>query len=383
MPDVLLDPTRGDDAGVRSGEPLVVADRPGQRHDEQEQRNRCKPAEPSGEGPKGRNERQGVPVEVGAERHEVREVHDHECRKDEIRAAASQDRDDETERADDQNRPESVPQVSHERDRRRMVVLEAEPALAREPLHAKRLVPCLVSVHKHERTGREERQPHQRERDRQPAPAAPRRNHERNGKEDAGILEAGREARRDSGELDAVRDHQEQRARNTKRERNIGHGLTRIGDVDRTHRRNRRCDRAGRLAVCTTCEQPRRDDRRETDHERDDAGRQERRVGLPGLERRVDVHEKRRVVEPVRISPASVHDLPRARNDGLLVRVQEVSERQAVLDADRAEHRTGPDERGERCGGPAPACLRPALDRAPKPGAVRVRRVRRRRVLRR
>ena len=53
---------------------------------------------------------------------------------------------------------------------------------------------------------------------------------------------------------------------------------------------------------------------------------------MPRLERCEPVEHERRVVEPVRVEPAAVDELPRARDDALLVRVQQVPERQPVLE---------------------------------------------------
>ena len=60
-------------------------------------------------------------------------------------------------RANDQRRPEAFPEPIDERDQREMVMFEAEPAVAREPLNAEGLVPGLMSVDEDERARGEER----------------------------------------------------------------------------------------------------------------------------------------------------------------------------------------------------------------------------------
>src|SRR5262249_30429264 len=82
---------------------------------------------------------------------------------------------------------------------------------------------------------------------------------------------------------------------------------------------------------------------------------QEGRMVLPGLERRIDVHEQRRVVEPVRIPAAAVYELPRAWDDRLLVGVEQVPERQPVLEPDDAQRRGTGEDRDESGPGAAPA----------------------------
>ena len=71
-----------------------------------------------------------------------------------------------------------------------MVVFEAEPPLAREPLHPEGLVPGLVSVDEDERARGEKRHDRERDRSRQAGPLLPAGNHERDEQEDARILEA-------------------------------------------------------------------------------------------------------------------------------------------------------------------------------------------------
>ena len=74
---------------------------------------------------------------------------------------------------------------------------------------------------------------------------------------------------------------------------------------------------------------------------------------LPRLERREQVHQQRRVVEPVRVETAAVHHLPRARDDALLVRAEQ-REGQAVADADQTQRCRAGEDRGEGDARPAP-----------------------------
>ena len=90
-------------------------------------------------------------------------------------------------------------------------------------------------------------------------------------------------------------------------------------------------------------EPPRGGDRADAERSDDEPRRQVRGPALPRLERREHVEQQRRVVEPVRVEPAAVHHPPRARDDALLVGVEQPAERQAVLDPDeRAAPRRAP-----------------------------------------
>ena len=95
---------------------------------------------------------------------EIGEVHEHEKRQNQIDARPANERDDEPERADDQNGTKPVPEPHDERDRCRVVVLEAQPAVSCALLHLAGLVPRLVTMDEHERARGEE--PHSRERNR-------------------------------------------------------------------------------------------------------------------------------------------------------------------------------------------------------------------------
>src|SRR5207249_4260699 len=85
-----------------------------------------------------------------ARRRRVDEVGEDEERNDQVDLRPPEERYRKPDRANDQRRPEAFPEPIDERDQREMVVLEAEPAVAREPLHPEGLVPGLMSVNEDE-----------------------------------------------------------------------------------------------------------------------------------------------------------------------------------------------------------------------------------------
>ena len=131
-----FDPAMGDDAGIGLGQLARVPDRPRERDDEQEQRDGCERTQTPGQGAERQQERQDVAVEVLREGADVEEVHDRERGEDQVGAPPLHDRDREPQAAHEQRRPEPVPETDDERDRRDVVVLEAEPPLMRQLLHA-------------------------------------------------------------------------------------------------------------------------------------------------------------------------------------------------------------------------------------------------------
>ena len=190
------DPGVRDDPRVGAGQLLRVANRPGQRHDEQQQRDGSKRTHPSCQRSERRHERKHVAVEVRAQRHQVGEVDDDEGRQDQVGARAADESRDEADRADDQRRAEPVPEPVDESDRRRVIVLEAEPALPCEPLHAERLVPRLSAVDEDERARRDEGDGGEADRESEARPLLPPCDDERHEQEHARILEAGRQTLR-------------------------------------------------------------------------------------------------------------------------------------------------------------------------------------------
>ena len=134
---VLLDPARGDDARIGLRQLLVVPDRVGQRDDQEQQSHRHERAEAAGEHPEHGDDREQVAVEVRVQGEQVGEVDDHEGDEDEVSLLAGDDRDDEPRHGDEQRRADRVPELAAEGEERPAVVLEAEPAVACKPLHAR------------------------------------------------------------------------------------------------------------------------------------------------------------------------------------------------------------------------------------------------------
>src|SRR5439155_24977013 len=98
-------------------------------------------------------------------------------------------------------------------------------------------------------------------------------------------------------------------------------------------------------SISAAAEPPRGGARSEREDEDDEARCQVRRSALPRLERREEVHQKRGVVEPVRIETASVDHVPGPRDDALLVGTEE-RERAPVCDPDNPKRgRPGEDHR--------------------------------------
>ena len=91
------------------------------------------------------------------QRHQVNEVGEYEEGEDQVHFRAAHECHDEADHAHDQRRPEPLPEAIDEGDQRDVVVFEAEPPLAREPLHPEGLVPGLMSVDEDERARGEER----------------------------------------------------------------------------------------------------------------------------------------------------------------------------------------------------------------------------------
>src|SRR6266545_316869 len=138
--------------------------------------------------------------------------------------------------------------------------------------------------------------------------------------------------------------------------------------MDRAHGNDgSRHNARGRCPEGATAEPPGPGHGTQGEYDPDDPGREVGRFGLPRLEGRIDVHEHCRVVEPVWIAAAAVHELPGTRDDRLLVGVQEVAERQAILDPDEPERRRESDDRRERRPYAAPAGLSPPVQAATRP----------------
>ena len=198
-----------------------------------------------------------------------------------------------------------------------------------------------------------------------------------------GILETRREADGDACELDPPSHHQRQRHGHAERQRDVGDRLARVRDLDRADRDGRGRDTRPPLPYAL---RPSHQAAAIAPSARTTATI--RAVRYDGSSCHdwngaFDVHEQRRIVEPVRISSATVHQLPRARHDRLLVRVEEVAERQSVLDPDEAQRSSAGEDRGEGGGRARPSACRLQRWRPARPAAGRRRRARRRFVLRR
>ncbi len=358
---VLDDPAVRGDAGVGLRQVARLPDRPRQRHGEQEQRHRRDGAQAACERAESRDQREHVAVEVRVDGHQLREVHEAEHREDEIRAGAMDERQDQPDRSDHEHGPERVPEELDECDRRRRVVLEAEPALAGRALHAGRIAHRVPEPQDHVRARHGEGDERKGTCDREPTPSPPRSSDQWSEEDQARILRARREPDRDAGQLDAAHDHQRERDRDAEGQGHIGDGHARVGDVRGRDRGRGGSDEAGQRSVGLPPEPPGGRDSRSSERNHDDTGREVRRLVVPGLERGEDVHDERRVVEPTRIGPGAVRHRPGTRDDVPLVGVQE-RERQAVADAHQAQrNRTGEqgDEREPRAAPPALAEVRP------------------------
>ena len=183
-----------DEPRVGSSQLAHLTDRPGERHDEQDERNGDERLAAASEGAQHRHQRQDVAVEVRVERHELDGVDEDEGREDEIRAPGRElvliqhkrpEREREPDRGDQQHGPQALPQPVEERDRRRMVVLEAEPALAGQALDPGHVVPGGAGVQEDERARQRERRQRETRRRGEPAPATPAGEQEGHGEKDA------------------------------------------------------------------------------------------------------------------------------------------------------------------------------------------------------
>ena len=100
-----------------------------------EQGHRSQRPHPPGERAERRDEQEHVAVEVGVQGQQRREVREDEYGEDLVGVGPLDRREDQAEQGDEQRRP-ILPEAVDERDRRRPVVLETEPAAAPELLHA-------------------------------------------------------------------------------------------------------------------------------------------------------------------------------------------------------------------------------------------------------
>src|SRR5205814_551243 len=110
-------------------------------------------------------------------------------------------------------RPEAVPQPDDERDRRDVVVLEPQPAAARETLDAVGVAERAAEVGDEERARRAEGDEGQPEPDREAAGLPIARHRQRDEEEHARVLETGRDAGDEAAELQLSADEQSERYR--------------------------------------------------------------------------------------------------------------------------------------------------------------------------
>ena len=331
-----------DDPRIRLRQLSGVADRPDERDDEQEQGHRGQCPHTPGERAERRDEREHVAVEVCVERQQRREVGEDERREDLVGVAPLDQREDQSEQGDEERRPHPLPEAVEERDRRRPVVLEAEPAAAAELLHAANVSERRGQMDDEERARHRERKRRERGGDREPAPLAPTGDDERHQQDEGGVLEACGDSDRDSGGGQAPRDHQPERDCDSERHRHIRDGHPGVRDVRHLDGGDRTGDEPRHRPVRTGAEPPRSRDSGQAESDHDEPAREVRRVVGPALERRDRVHEQGRVVEPLGIEPTAMTHVPGARDDALLVRVEK-REGKPVLDADEAD-RGGADE---------------------------------------
>ena len=218
---VAFDPGVGDLAGVCFRQAPVVADRPGERHDQQQERHGREPAEAAGEGGERRHERQDVPVPVRVERAEVEEVDDHERREDQVVPAAAGDGDGQPEAADQQRGAKRLPQAVEVRDRGRVVVLEAEPALPGHLLNAVGVAERGPEVRDEVRVRQREGDPRADEPQRETARLPPPGDAERDDQEYPGVLEARREPDGNTAQLDPAGHEEGERGGHAEHQRHV------------------------------------------------------------------------------------------------------------------------------------------------------------------
>src|SRR5438874_1059676 len=124
---------------------------------------------------------------MGVEGEQAREVDEGEDGQDEIGASAPNERERKPGRSDQERWAEPVPQPRDERERRRLVVLEPEPARMRRLLNPPGVTCGLAEVEKDVRARRGEGEQRPPARDREAPPPPPGRDDERGEQQDAGV----------------------------------------------------------------------------------------------------------------------------------------------------------------------------------------------------
>ena len=233
------------------------------------------------------------------------------------------------------------------------VVLEAEPAGLRKPLDARDVVPGRAGVEHDERARQQERAYGKRNRAADSPPFAEARDDERDEKEHTGVLRGRGETGRDPRPFEPPRDEQRERHGDAEGEEHVRDGHARVRDVGRRDGDADRADETGEAAVARSPEPPGRGDARDADEDRDDPGGAVRGFVEAELGRREDEEQQARIVVPAGVEPAAVDELPRARDEVLLVGVEE-RQRETELRPDArstAARREDQPEGGELDGG--------------------------------
>ena len=173
-------------------------------------------------------------------------------------------------------------------------------------------------------------------RDAEPSPVPPPGDHQRYGEEDARVLGARREPGRDAGPFEPTGHRERERDGDSERQWHVGHCHVGVRHVRRRDRRRRACHPPRGHAVGSAAEPDGGEDAGDPQRRHDEPSGEVRRVVEERLERRKEVDDEAGVVVPTRVERPADADLPRARHDALLVRVEQ-RERQPVADAVQPE----------------------------------------------
>ncbi len=255
---------------------------------------------------------------------------------------------------DEEEGAEALPEAVEERDRGRVVVLEAEPARAREALHARDVVPRLAGVQHDERARHDEGRDGEPAGDSKTAPLPPAREEERHGEVDGGVLRGDGKAGREAGPLEPVDEEECERHGDAEGQQDIRHRHVRVRHMHRRDRTGGARHEPRGLAVGGAPEPPRRRHARDPDGSGDGPRGSVRGLREERLERREHVEQQARIVVPTGVEAVALADRPRARDDRLLVGIQQ-REREPVPQPRQAQRR----RQREQAGGYEPAAVRP------------------------
>ena len=320
--DVALDPGSGIQTGVAGRQRAGVVDRPPQRHDRGHERGDPEPSSATREDAEDGDERQHVAVVVRLRGQQRERVDRDERQEHDVAPRVSPGGDRDPGETDERERPERLPEPLAEGKRGHRVVLEAEPAGLRKPLDARDVVPGRAGMEHDERARQQERRGGERDRAADAPPFTEARDDERDEEEHAGVLRGGGETGRDPGPFEPARDEQRERHGDAEGEEHVRDGHARVRDVGRRDGDADGADETGEAAVARSPEPPRRRDAADADEDRNDPGGAVRGLVEAELGRREDEEQEARVVVPARVEPAAVDELPRPRDEVLLVRVE-------------------------------------------------------------